>query len=59
MYGRKRALLSSPGGQHNLPFEDVETGNEAGNPSDGEWAQSVECMFADEFRVLEMRREGR
>ena len=56
MYGREQALLSSPGGQRTLPFEDLERRNDAEQAAAGE---PVACMFADEFRVLEMRREPR
>jgi hypothetical protein len=55
-YGREQALLSSPGGQRNLPFEDLEKRNDADRAAVSE---SVACMFADEFRVLELRREAR
>jgi hypothetical protein len=56
VYGRERAVLSSQGGQRDLPFEDLEKRSQVEQTPSGE---AVGCMFTDEFLVLEMRREAR
>ena len=57
LLGRDRALLTSAGAQRILPFDDAENRVDPGPPSCA--GDGVACMFADEFRVLEMRREPR